>query len=180
MTDKLLTQVQADTFFISMVKPYATGVIEACGGYINQNQLDALTSFTYNCGVGAFRQSTLLQNVLHGKVTEADFTLYDHVGKQVSVGLLNRRKAEYQLFIKPIAVVIPPIIKTMIKFVKFFDSATHTVKTYFTAEKVLDSGEATFDFATGEEAQAHSTAEAFVFFDNVAIGAGLGSEATTQ
>lgn len=105
MNDLPMSQMIADQDFLLIVKPYADNVVEACIGShipLNQSQLDALTSFSYNCGVGAFKQSTLLQHVLKGNVVEADFTLYDHVKGQVSVGLLNRRKAEYQLFIKSI------------------------------------------------------------------------------
>lgn len=116
MTDKPLTQEQADSMFLLIVQPYSTGVIEACIGSVQsltQQQIDSLTSFAYNCGLGAFRQSVLLQHVLLNKVTEEDFTMYDHVGQKVSVGLLARRKAEYQLFITSSGVQIVPPIKTM-------------------------------------------------------------------
>lgn len=106
MSDKPLTQIQADALFALMVKPYCTGVIEALGGtVVNQNQFDSLVDFCYNLGVGAFKQSTLCQHIKYGTVLEADFTLYDHVKGQISVDLLNRRKAEYQLFIKPINIM---------------------------------------------------------------------------
>lgn len=110
MTDSSLTQAQADSFFLLIVKPFSTGVVEACRGSLNDNQLTALTDFAYNCGLGAFKQSTLLQHVNQNCVVESDFTLYDHIGQEVSVGLLNRRKAEYQLFIKPINIMDKTLI----------------------------------------------------------------------
>lgn len=111
MTDNPLTQAEADNYFILMVKPYTEGILEAVEGSVelNSNQLCALTDFAYNLGVGAFKQSTLCQHVKDNCVVEADFTEFDHAGGQVVQGLLNRRIAEYQLFITPI--VAP--IKTM-------------------------------------------------------------------
>lgn len=100
MNDASLTQAQADEMLTEIVKSYCNAVLAACSP--NQNQLNALTSFTYNLGIGAFNASTLLQHVKEGTVVEADFTVYDHVNGQVSVGLLKRREAEYQLFITPI------------------------------------------------------------------------------
>lgn len=74
---------------------------------INQNQCDALVSFIYNCGTGAFRGSTILKNIKSGaKVTESMFTAYCHARDQktgllvVLPGLLKRRKEEFALFSK--------------------------------------------------------------------------------
>ena len=102
MGDKALTQSQCDTMFQEEVKPYATGVLDVVSVPLNTNQLCSLTDFAYNCGLGAFKQSTLCQHVKNHCVVEQDFTEYDHAGGQVLQGLLNRRKAEYQLFITPI------------------------------------------------------------------------------
>lgn len=181
ITDKAITIEQADEMFALIVKPYADGIIEATTGshvLLNQNQLDALTSFAYNCGLGAFRQSTLCQHVLLNRVTEEDFTLYDHVNGQVSVGLLKRRKAEYQVFIKPVTVITPvtPPIKSMTKFVKFYNSATKEVNTLFTSEQVFQKDGQTFDFATPEEMLSKSTTDTFNFWDNEAVGAGQVTE----
>lgn len=174
MTDPVLTQAQADSLFLLMVKPYADAVLEATSGVLlNQNQLDALTSFTYNCGIGAFQQSTLCQHVLLNKVTEADFTLYDHVGKQVLVGLLKRREAEYQLFITSIVPIITNQNKTMkTTWVKFYDSATKTVNTVFVADQVFQKDGQTFDFTDANDMLSKSTNETFNFWDGETVGAG--------
>lgn len=100
MTDKALTQQEADDYFISMVKPYYKGVYASTGGGLNVNQMTALVDFAYNLGLGAFKQSDLLTHVLKGTVTESDFTIYDHVGHVENQGLLARRIAEYTLFMK--------------------------------------------------------------------------------
>lgn len=70
---------------------------------LNQHQFDALISFVYNIGIGAFKKSTLLKKLNAG--------LYEEVPKQmmrwvfvkgiVFKGLARRRKAEATLFSKP-------------------------------------------------------------------------------
>lgn len=64
----------------------------------------------------------------------------------------------------------------VIKYVKFLDSATHTEKVYFTAEKMLQESAPEFAFETPEEAIAKSTVETFLFWDNAPIGAGTVAE----
>jgi len=72
---------------------------------INQNQFDALVSFSYNVGAGALLSSTLLKRVktnpVDPKIRYA-FMMWNkaHVnGKLVAVqGLTNRRKAEADLY----------------------------------------------------------------------------------
>lgn len=99
MTDNVITQAQADAYFLLMVKPYATGTTEALGGtVINQNQFNVLVDFAYNCGIGSFRESTLCEHVKTNTVVESDFTEYDHIGITVNADLLVRRQAEYNLF----------------------------------------------------------------------------------
>lgn len=102
-----LTQEQADTMLLQMIKPYTQGIIDASRPLL-QNELDALTSFAYNLGVGTYKKSTLCLHVNNNCVVESDFTSYDHVGTKEIQGLLNRRKAEYQLFI---STLVQPIKK---------------------------------------------------------------------
>lgn len=65
----------------------------------NQNQFDALVSFTFNCGGGNLK--TLLNN---GQRTipeiSAKITAYNKAGEKVLQGLINRRNAEKELFDK--------------------------------------------------------------------------------
>jgi lysozyme len=74
---------------------------------INQNQLDSLTSFTYNLGIGNLKASTLLKLLNSGadKLTVANQFQYWNKAKingklTVMNGLTRRRKAEADLFIK--------------------------------------------------------------------------------
>lgn len=74
---------------------------------VTQNQLDSLTSFAYNIGIYAFKNSTLLKllNAGDNKMMVADqFLVWNKITKDgkkvVSAGLTNRRKAERELFLK--------------------------------------------------------------------------------
>ena len=68
---------------------------------INQNQFDALVSFTYNVGTGNFKSSTLLKKI---KINPNDATLlnefkrWNKAGGKEMDGLTNRRIAEYNLY----------------------------------------------------------------------------------
>jgi lysozyme len=68
---------------------------------LNQNQFDALTSFAYNCGIGAFQKSTLLKRVL-ANPQDADirnqFMKWNKSGGQEMKGLTRRRTAEAGLY----------------------------------------------------------------------------------
>lgn len=74
---------------------------------LNQNQFDALTSFCYNLGVGAFQKSQIAKNLKSGaNITEEMFTVYSKARDQKTKelvtlkGLVIRRKKEFALFKK--------------------------------------------------------------------------------
>ena len=68
---------------------------------LTQNQFDALVSFTYNLGVGAFRNSTLLRDINSGKIHEAytEFHKWTHANGKIVKGLVVRRRKESELFL---------------------------------------------------------------------------------
>lgn len=73
---------------------------------INQNQFDALVSFTFNCGVGAFQRSTLLKKIKENpKNYEAigvEFNRWVTANGQTLNALKLRREAEFNLYKKKI------------------------------------------------------------------------------
>jgi lysozyme len=63
---------------------------------LTQPEFDALVDFVFNCGTGAFKNSTLLKLLNEGKYAQASmqFDLWDHASGVVVAGLLRRREAE--------------------------------------------------------------------------------------
>lgn len=68
---------------------------------LNQNQFDALVSFVFNVGCGAFGGSTLLRLVNAGQFPTAanEFAKWVNSGGRYTQGLANRRVAERALFL---------------------------------------------------------------------------------
>jgi lysozyme len=70
--------------------------------WLKQGEFDALVDFTFNCGVGNFEHSTLLQLINRGDLELAakEFEKWDHAGGKVVSGLLRRRQAEEAEFME--------------------------------------------------------------------------------
>ncbi len=66
---------------------------------LNQNQFDALVSFTYNCGAGNLR--SLVRNRDAQEVSKK-ILLYNKAAGKVESGLERRRKEEQQMFLTPV------------------------------------------------------------------------------
>ena len=69
--------------------------------YYNQNQFDALVSFTFNLGVGALAKSTLLKIIRknpHDPNIRNEFMKWCHAGGKELKGLKLRRQAEADLY----------------------------------------------------------------------------------
>lgn len=96
-----ISQEQAKSMLATDLKKYADYVNKyqmdgTISFALNQNQFDALTSFTYNCGAGS------LKNLVAGRTaqTVADKLLaYNKGGGKVLAGLTRRREAERKLFL---------------------------------------------------------------------------------
>ena len=97
-----ITQETADAYLRNDLEKYEKAVQNYDGIYhFNQNQFDALVSFTYNCGVGNLKSLTQ-----SGRRTLAQIStklpLYNKAGGVVLRGLQRRRAAEKDLFDTPI------------------------------------------------------------------------------
>lgn len=78
-------------------KENVVDIAEKFGYDWNEDQIKALTSFTYN--LGRTNLLRLTENGTRGTEEIADMILeYDKVGNTVKPGLTERRKAEYELF----------------------------------------------------------------------------------
>ena len=63
----------------------------------NQNQFDALVSFTFNCGIANLKR--LVTNRTNAQIAQK-IVLYNKAGGKVLKGLVRRRKAEQELFMR--------------------------------------------------------------------------------
>lgn len=86
------------------IKTYEDAVTQAVKVPLNQNQFDALVSFTYNVGVGALKQSTTLRKLNAGDYAGAAdaLTMWTKCNGKVLAGLVRRRKEERALFLTPV------------------------------------------------------------------------------
>ena len=95
-----LTAEQADALLAQDLKPAETTVNNGVKVKLNQNQFDALVSFTFNIGGGAFTGSTLLKVLNQGEYDQVPSQLirWDKSAGQVVPGLQNRRNNEIKLW----------------------------------------------------------------------------------
>lgn len=96
------TQAQADSSLLDEVEKCATRINALITKPINNNQLSALVSFTYNVGLNAFYHSRLLIYLNQGlskDVVAKEFLRWDHGGGKVIPGLTRRRRIEHDLYL---------------------------------------------------------------------------------
>jgi lysozyme len=95
-----ITQAEADMLLLKLLPKYEATVDRNIKVTINQNQYDALVSFCWNCG-----SSESLFRMVNIKATDEVIhkwlcSHYIMGGGKVLAGLVRRRKAEADLFIK--------------------------------------------------------------------------------
>lgn len=100
-----VTEDEADLLLKWEVNMKANQISPMIKPSLNQNQSDALISFAYNCGTGAFKISTLrklINNNPSDKLITGSFLVWDKIHKDgaliVSAGLLARRTAEAKIY----------------------------------------------------------------------------------
>ena len=98
-----ITQEQADAFLAQDLGVAGAAVNRLVTVPLNQNQFDALTSFTFNLGEGNLARSTLLKllNQKNYQAAAAQFPVWCMAGGQALKGLRDRRAAERALFETP-------------------------------------------------------------------------------
>lgn len=101
MTDKPITEEEATILLSKMLVSYEDSVNRLVTRELNQNQFDALVSFTYNLGGANLKSSTLLKKV---NANPCDRTIANEFNKWVNAGgkklngLVRRRKEESELY----------------------------------------------------------------------------------
>ena len=93
----VISQAQADQFLFEDVQRFVNAVNQYQARFnFNQNEFDALVSFTYNCGAGSLANVMACCNTKQEIAEECK--LYNKGGGVVLAGLVRRRNEEYQLF----------------------------------------------------------------------------------
>ena len=94
-----ITEAAAEALLLKDLVRFEKAVNELVKISLNQENYDALVSFTFNCGEGAFADSTLLRELNAGKdpntTAKAQFPRWTNGGL---AGLVRRRAAEVELF----------------------------------------------------------------------------------
>lgn len=135
-TDKI-TKSEAEELLKKDLKKYEDYVNDYVTVKLNQNQFDALVSFCYNLGGGAFQHSTLLIKLNRGdyKGASNEFQKWVNAGGKKLAGLVKRRLLERDLFLKPVFI---RVVKPKLYTVKEGDSLSEIATKYkTTVAKIL-------------------------------------------
>jgi len=97
-----ITKAQADKLLYMDIAWAEEAVNTLVKVPLTQNQFDALVSFVFNVGAGAFSKSTLLRFLNMGDYTNAaaQFLRWNRQKGKVLNGLTRRRQEERELFLK--------------------------------------------------------------------------------
>jgi len=97
-----LTEIQAERDLFEELDEFAEQVLNTVKVDLEQNELDALTSWTYNLGVGNLQSSTLLKKLNSGDKNSvpSEMVRWNKAAGKVLAGLTRRREAEAKLWVK--------------------------------------------------------------------------------
>lgn len=96
-----ITKEQAIDFLAADLQSAERAVAGAVKVPLSQNEFDALVSFVFNVGAGAFRSSTLLRllNVGDRRGAADQFPRWNQANGKVMTGLVRRRADERKWFL---------------------------------------------------------------------------------
>lgn len=99
--DQTITAQQAEDLLRKDVSRFEEGVTKLVKVPLNQNQFDALVSFSFNLGLGNLGSSTLLKklNASDYQGAALEFERWNKAGGKILNGLTKRRLAEKELFL---------------------------------------------------------------------------------
>jgi lysozyme len=101
LLDKEITKEYAFEIFKVIADKYARRVLSMVKKPLTQNQFNALVSFAYNVGTGAFSTSTLLKKVNanpNDLTIRNEFARWTRANGKIVNGLVNRRKKESDVY----------------------------------------------------------------------------------
>lgn len=96
---QVITKAEAEALLRQDLRQFEAWVTRFAPWPLNQNEFDALVSFTYNCGPGSLQ--SLVKGRTKRQVAE-HMMVYTHSGSEAyTQGLINRRTKERALFTTP-------------------------------------------------------------------------------
>ena len=101
LLDDAITKEYAFEIFKTIADKFAKRVDDMVKTELTQNQFNALVSFAYNVGTGAFATSTLLKKVNinpNDATIKNEFLKWVRANKKVIQGLVNRRNKEALIY----------------------------------------------------------------------------------
>jgi lysozyme len=101
LLDEPITKEYAFEIFKVIADKFAKRVSEMAKKPLTQNQFNALVSFAYNVGTGAFSTSTLLKKVNanpNDLTIRNEFARWIRANGKIVNGLVNRRKKESDVY----------------------------------------------------------------------------------
>ncbi len=99
----VITKEKCYQLFDSVVKSFENMVSLHVKQPLNKNQFNALVSFAFNVGIGAFASSTLVKKInaqLPEAIIRAEFAKWNKADGKVNKTLTSRRKREADLYFK--------------------------------------------------------------------------------
>jgi len=98
----IVNEAQAERDLLEELEEFSHQVLHVVKVELTQNELDALTSWTYNLGVGNLQSSTLLKKLNSGDKDSvpSEMLRWNKAGGEVLAGLTRRREAEAELWAK--------------------------------------------------------------------------------
>lgn len=111
-----ITKKEAEQYLKDDLERFADGVAKLLKVKLNENQFGALTSFSYNIGLGAFQKSTLLAKLNAGDYESVpnEMRRWNKNDGKIMQGLVNRREDEIKLWLTPVVQVpLEPVKETV-------------------------------------------------------------------
>lgn len=133
-----ITKADAEQLLEIDLERFESAVFEYIDVDLNQNEFDALVSFTFNIGVGALAASTLRKRLNAGepkaKVFKQELPRWNKGGNGVMPGLVRRREAEVELATAQVAAQVSFLEKAATHYV----AEPHQTAAYRWLEASLD------------------------------------------
>ena len=98
----MINELQAERDLLEELEEFGHQVLNTVQVPLKQNEFDALTSWTYNLGVGNLQSSTLLKKLNSGDKNSvpSEMLRWNKAAGKVLAGLTRRREAEAKLWAK--------------------------------------------------------------------------------